>query len=72
MSETGKFVSNIPRPGHPEDVRIDPYLARTALHNRRHYVDPIIAELEAMTGPERLQRYTTDPEFRKRCERYRP
>lgn len=75
--EIGNFISNTPRPGHPEDV------AKHVLLKRKVNVltmsptpdagEPeILREIKSMTPAALADRLQTDPVFARRCAKYRP
>ena len=75
--EVGRFISNTPRPGHPEDVAKHVLLKRkvnvlTMSAKQNAGVPEILREIKSMSPAALNDRLQTDPVFARRCARYRP
>lgn len=76
MSE-GKFISNAPRPNHPEDFVKNFELKRRVnvltLSGKSVDREPeILKEIKSMSPYALAERMQSDPVFAERCRRYRP
>ena len=74
----GDFISNAPRPNHPEDFVPKFELKRqfnVATHfnlNRGDLEPEILKEIKSMSPYALADRMQSDPEFAERCRKYRP
>lgn len=79
MPTDGRFISNCPRPGHPEDL-VKNFELKRKFNVKTHFnlsagdvAEPaILQEIKSMTPHALAERMQTDPQFAERCRKYRP
>ena len=77
MPTDGTRISNGPRPGHPEDYVKNFLLKRKVnvltMSARPDDKEPeILKEIKSMSPAALADRMQTDPDFARRCRKYRP